>query len=78
MSTRGRLAEAGGQHAAHHHFVDLPGFQARALNGGFDRDRTELRRGQRSEVALKCRHRRAGNAHDDDRISVCLTHVSAP
>ena len=77
-----RLAEAGGQHAAHHHFIDLRRFETCALDGRFDRDRAKLRRGQRREVALKRRHRRAGDGNDHNRIglvvTLCLTHVLAP
>jgi hypothetical protein len=42
----GRLAEAGGQHAAHDHLLDLLGREAGALDRGLDRDGAELRRGE--------------------------------
>ncbi|MGF6370826.1 hypothetical protein OKW40_003576 [Paraburkholderia sp. RAU6.4a] len=80
---RGRLAEAGGQHATDHRFVDLLGLQTRSFCGRLDRDRAELRRAQRREVALKAGHRRARRADDYDWIGVdttvvCVTHVRAP
>ena len=40
---RGRLAEAGGQHAAHDHFVDLVGRDARMLERARDRGGAEGR-----------------------------------
>jgi hypothetical protein len=39
---RRRLALAGGQHAAHDHFIDLFRLEAGALDGGLDRDAAEL------------------------------------
>ena len=51
---RRRLAESGGQHASHDHFLDVTALQARGLDRGFDRGGAELRGADRSERALKC------------------------
>ena len=67
---RGRLALPGRQHAAEDHLVDVRGLDTRALDGGPDRDRAEIARGERREVALESAHRGAGGADDDDRIVV--------
>ena len=57
---RGRLALPRRQHAAHDHFLHFVGPDARALDGGADRGRAELRRGEALELALERAHRRAG------------------
>ena len=44
---RRRLADAGLQHIAEDHFLDLLRLDAGALDGGLDGDGAELRRGQR-------------------------------
>ncbi|KGC57475.1 acetyl-CoA acetyltransferase domain protein [Burkholderia mallei] len=75
---RRRLPLPGGQHAAHHRLVDLLRLQARALERRGDRGRAQLRCGERRELALKARDRRARRRCDDDRILINSRHVSSP
>jgi hypothetical protein len=63
-----RLALAGGQHAAHDHFLHLLGREAGALDRRLDRDAAELRRGEAGQVALESAQRGASDGNDDDGI----------
>ena len=52
---RRRLALAGGQHAAHDHFLHVLGLDLRALDRGADRGGAELGRGEALQLALESR-----------------------
>ena len=63
---RGRLAEAGRQHAAHDHFVDLVGRDARVLERALDRGRAEGGGGNAGELAEQGADGGALGTDDDD------------
>jgi hypothetical protein len=63
-----RLAEAGLQHAAEQHFLDVLGLDAGALHRGPDRRRAEFGRRERGEVAGEAADRGSGGGNDYDRI----------
>ncbi len=62
---RRRLAQAGGQYAAHDHFLDVAGLQPCRLDGGLGRSSAELRRRQRGEHSLEGADGRAPGGNDD-------------
>ena len=64
----GRLALAGGQHAAHQHFVDAFRRQVGALQRGADDVRAQCRRGYGRQVAQETAQRRAHGGDDDNGI----------
>ena len=61
----GRLADAGLQHLAHDHVLDLAGLEPGPLERGLDRDRAELGRLVGSQAAAELSERRAGSGNDD-------------
>ena len=63
---RGRLAEAGGQHAAHDHVVDLVGRDARMVERARDRGGAEGRGGNAGELAQQGADGGALGTDDDD------------
>ena len=52
------------------------GCDARALDGGLDRDRAEVARGERREVALEAAHRRPRSADNHNWIVIHVHFVS--
>ncbi|MNC34112.1 hypothetical protein D3C75_825290 [compost metagenome] len=60
------LLEAGGQHAAHDHFLHFGRGDAGALHRGADGGGAQLRRGEGGQAALEAAHRGTGGTDDDD------------
>ena len=73
--SRWRLALAGGKHVAHDHFLHVGRLDPRALHSRLDRDGAKIARGKGREIAHQRAHRRAGGAHDDNRI---VQHLDFP
>ena len=73
---RGRLAEPGGEDAAHVDFVDPVAVDPGAFDRRLDRRRAKLGRRCARQRALEPAHRRARIGQDDDRVGVA--HALAP
>src|ERR1051325_31043 len=63
-----RSTPARGKNATDDEFLPRLGPDARALDGGADCGRAELRRGEGLQLALERTHRGAGDGDDDDRV----------
>ena len=64
---RRRLARSGLEDLAHDHVLDLARLEPRALEGGADRERAELRRSQVREPAAEAAEGRSDRRDDDRR-----------